>query len=316
MQREIYKIQSTNERLALGARMRNAIGNVNLPDLDPFILLDEFIGEGSSGFPDHPHRKFCIYIYVFCRRNLNLNFHFKGGFEAISYVIEGNFYHEDFKGNKGFLRAGDVQWLTIGRGIVHSETPKYDETNRVRALQLWINLAKKNKMIEPIFQHLAEQNMPKKSLNGVHVKIISGESMDIKSNFKSINPIYFLDFKLDKNASFTQQIPNDLNAFIYVLNGCGIFGYKNEMKAYSHEIIVFTNEGDSISFRNDKDKQLHFILLAGRPLNEIAVKGGSFVMNSHEEINQARHDYLYSRNGFENASNWFSDETKNNKFNY
>jgi quercetin 2,3-dioxygenase len=171
-------------------------------------------------------------------------------------------------------------------------------------------------MIEPIFQHLSEQNMPKKSLNGVHVKIISGESMNIESNFKSINPIYFLDFKLDKNSSFTQQIPNDLNAFIYVLKGCGIFGYKNEMKAYSHEIIVFTNEGDLISFRNDKDEQLHFILLAGRPLNEIVVKGGSFVMNSHEEINQARHDYLYSRNGFENASNWFSDETKNNKFSY
>lgn len=103
MSREIFKIytNATSEHANAGARMRNAIGNSQLPDSDPFLLLDEFVGEGSKGFPDHPHR----------------------GFEAVSYVLEGSFYHEGFKGHRGFLKEGDLQWLSVGRGIVHSEVP-------------------------------------------------------------------------------------------------------------------------------------------------------------------------------------------------
>ena len=240
MSREVYKIVSNNENtMKGGAKLRHIIASTSeVPDLDPFILLDEFNADGASGFPDHPHR----------------------GFEAISYVLQGSFKHEDFNGHKGIIRAGDLQWLTAGKGIVHSETPQYNESTHVRALQLWINLSQKNKMIEPSYQFLAKSTILRKITDGVRVKVIAGESMGIKSSLDTLTPTYFLDFKLEKNAQFTQPIPQNWNAFIYILDGSGVFGNKKPLKADKSQIIVFTN-GDSISFRNERDDCILFYWL-------------------------------------------------------
>lgn len=246
-------------------------------------MLDEFCSKEPAGFPDHPHR----------------------GFETVSYILSGKFIHEDFCGHKGILEPGDLQWMTAGRGIVHCEMPVGKEPSH--GLQLWVNLAKEYKMIEPSYQELKDSEIPKKSENGVHVKVIAGESMGIKSPIYTRTPTMYLDFKLEKGSSFTQQVPNDWNALIFVLNGCGIFGsaIKPE-KAKAHHTLIFSL-GDSIFFKNEESELLHFVLIAGKPINEPVVQHGPFVMNSEEEINQTFKDYRQGKNGFEKAPTWRSE---------
>lgn len=244
-------------------------------------------------FPDHPHR----------------------GFETVSYVLEGAVKHEDFKGNKGIIGPGDLQWMTAGRGIVHCEMPQdYNGSKRHRGLQLWVNLPKQYKMTEPKYQELRDDQIPKKSNNGVHVKIIAGEAMGVKSPVYTLTPTSYLDFKLDKNAQFTQPIPNDWNAFAFVLEGAGVFGTDKQVEVKAHHTVVFS-KGDSITFRNNKDEQLHMVLIFGKPLNEPVVQHGPFVMNTQEEIQQAFIDYQTGKNGFENANTWMSEvKRKQNRY--
>ena len=161
-----------------GARVRRSIGRPELRNLDPFLLLDEFEGSGAegAGFPDHPHR----------------------GFETVSYLLEGEFTHEDFAGNKGVLRPGDLQWMTAGRGIVHSEMPGWDRT---RGLQLWVNLAAEHKMVEPAYQELTSDQIPVASAGGVTAKVIAGKCMGVTSEVRTRTPTYFLDFTLTPGMS-------------------------------------------------------------------------------------------------------------------
>ena len=157
-----------------------------LRNFDPFLLLDEFKNYGPSpGFPDHPHR----------------------GFETVTYMISGKVIHEDFNGHEGVIGPGDLQWMTAGRGIMHSEMPISEGPNDLNwGLQLWVNLPQKLKMIEPAYQELLDKDIPKVSRDGVYVKIISGESMGVKSTVYTRTPTMYLDFKLDKGASFTQEV--------------------------------------------------------------------------------------------------------------
>lgn len=294
--REVVQVYENREQSeGEGARVRRSIGNRELRNLDPFLMLDEFYGDGKNGFPDHPHR----------------------GFETVTYVLEGAVSHEDFKGNKGVIGPGDLQWMTAGRGIVHSEMPQDDGSGskRHRGLQLWINLAKQYKMIEPKYQELRDAQIPKKSENGVHVKIIAGEAMGVKSPVYTLTPTAYLDFKLDKNAQFTQPIPSDWNAFAFVLEGTCVFGTDKPTEVKAHHTVVF-NKGDSITFRNNRDEQLHMVLIYGKPLNEPVVQHGPFVMNTQEEIQQTFHDYQFGKNGFENAPKWVSEELKRRQRRY
>ena len=200
--------------------------------------------------------------------------------------------------------------LTAGKGVVHCDVPEYNESSRVRALQLWINLEKNNKMNDAKYQYLKNSNIPRKSCNGVHVKIIAGESMGIRSEIvETLTPTYYLDFKLEKNAEFTQPLPADYNSFVFILEGSGIFGKMKTVVASKGDTLIFTL-GDSVNFKNENNEQLHFILLAGKMLNEPIARGGPYVMNTHEEIQQARSDYKNGKNGFENAPNWLSTEMK------
>ncbi|ESN94993.1 hypothetical protein HELRODRAFT_193693 [Helobdella robusta] len=156
MKRVVKKVLSHWENEGVGARVRRSIGRPELKNLDPFLLLDELSGRPPAGFPDHPHR----------------------GFETVSYLLSGNIRHEDFMGNKGDLGAGDVQWMTAGRGVVHSEMLHGDEVTH--GLQLWVNLSKKDKMIAPSYQELPAEKIPTAAKDGVKVKVIAGESLEAK----------------------------------------------------------------------------------------------------------------------------------------
>ena len=200
------------------------------------------------------------------------------------------------------LDSGDVQFMTAGRGIVHCEIVKADKP--FRGSQLWINLAKKHKMVEPRYKDLLSINIPSKSVNGVTVKVMSGESMGLKVPSYTYTPIYYLDFRLETNATFTQPLPIDWNAFILVLDGTAVIGNKL-VEADTHNTALLT-KGDSVSFRNEKKQLLRLVLVAGEPINEPVVMNGPFVMNTEAEIKQAYKDLEMFKNGFENARTWRS----------
>ena len=198
--------------------------------------------------------------------------------------------------------------MTAGKGIVHSEMPVGEEA--CIGLQLWINLPREHKMMEPRYQELRDAEIPRATQNGVHVKVIAGESMGIKSPIYTITPTLYLDFKLDQSSQFSQPIPKDWNAFIFVLKGTGVFGEgNNAIESEAHHTLVL-DKGESILFKNDKDQQLHLVLIAGKPINEPIVQHGPFVMNTDEEIRNTIKDYRYGLNGFQKAAGWQSENTK------
>ena len=270
-----------------GAKVRRSIGRHELRNLDPFLLLDEFQGnaDDGAGFPDHPHR----------------------GFETVSYLLEGQFVHEDFTGRKGKMGPGDLQWMTAGRGIVHSEMPGNCLT---RGLQLWVNLRQKDKMVEPAYQEHLSEDIPSSKTDGVTVKVIAGESMGIKSIVRTRTPTYYLDFTLDpinhtSCPTFIQDIPPGWTTFAYVLAGKVSFG---DRIVHSHHTAVFSSEEDKVEFRNATKELAHFVLISGEPINEPIFQHGPFVMNSENEIREAIRDYQNCQNGFEHARTWKSKE--------
>ncbi|XP_066510489.1 pirin-like isoform X2 [Hoplias malabaricus] len=188
-------VLSVEQSEGVGARVRRSIGGRRLKNLDPFLLLDEFRVSKPAGFPDHPHR----------------------GFETVTYLLSGVSAHEDFCGHYGKLEAGDLQWMTAGRGVVHAEMPMSDEP--IHGLQLWVNLRKADKMVEPQYQELKNQQIPKPSKDGVTVTIISGESLGVKSKVYTRTPTIYLDFRLKQGSKYVQPVPSGWTAFIYTLSG-------------------------------------------------------------------------------------------------
>ena len=283
-----------------GARVRRSIGRPELRNLDPFLLLDEFEGSGAegAGFPDHPHR----------------------GFETVSYLLEGEFTHEDFAGNKGVLKPGDLQWMTAGRGIVHSEMPGWERT---RGLQLWVNLASEYKMVEPQYQELSADQIPVAAKDGVSVKVIAGTSLGVSSQVRTRTPTYYLDITLAPGASHRQEVPDGWTTFVYILEGKLKFGDK---AVDAHNTVLFSHDGDDVEILNEADIQGHCVLIAGRPIGksknhrntnqyvtltftgEPIAQHGPFVMNTQEEILQAFQDFQQGKNGFEKARKWKSVE--------
>ena len=280
--RKITKIvESKWQGEGRGARVRRSIGRPELKNLDPFLLFDEFAGNGAegAGFPDHPHR----------------------GFETVSYLLEGHFIHEDFTGRKGFLYPGDLQWMTAGRGIMHSEMPGNEPT---RGLQLWVNLKSEDKMVEPEYQELVSNDIPIVEKNGVKVKVIAGKSFGVISEVRTRTPTYYLDFELAKNSEETvQEVPEGWTTFVYILEGEVNFSGET-VKA--HHTAVFGG-GDCIKFSNADTRSSRFIMISGEPIGEPIVQHGPFVMNTEEEIEQAITDYQRGQNGFEKVRTWKSD---------
>jgi len=248
-----------------GVKLRRSLGQSNFARLDPFLMLDEFSSDDAAdyiaGFPAHPHR----------------------GFETVTYILDGHMLHEDHLGNKGNLKSGGVQWMTAGRGIIHSEMPQQDR-GRMRGFQLWINLPANEKMKPASYRDLQASEIPEVVLpGGGKVRVIAGSVDGTNAPVKpGATDATYLDVYLPAGATFRQPVKDGYNAFAYVYEGA-LEGIPERSAA------VFTTEGD-VEVKAAKDGA-RFILLAGRPIGEPIVQYGPFVMNTREEIDQAIRDY-------------------------
>ena len=255
-----------------GVNLTRIIANPGLDMLDPFLLLDEFDSNDPddyiAGFPPHPHR----------------------GFETITYMLNGKFRHKDTAGNEGYLTDGSVQWMTAGRGIIHSEIPEQTE-GLVRGFQLWLNLPKEKKMIEPVYNDIPAEKIPTIQFQGGEAKIIAGTFSGVTGPGRSHTGMLYYDISLDASADINIPINDKWNGFCYVYEGeisCG----KIVSKSY---LAILSTEG---LFRcTATTNNTRFILVAGMPLNEPVARGGPFVMNTRDEILQAFEDYQAGRLG-------------------
>ena len=248
-----------------GVKLRRSLGQSNFARLDPFLMLDEFSSDDAAdyiaGFPAHPHR----------------------GFETVTYILDGHMLHEDHLGNKGNLKSGGVQWMTAGRGIIHSEMPQQDR-GRMRGFQLWINLPAKDKMKPASYRDLEATDIPEVALpGGGKVRVIAGSVSGTNAPVKpGATDATYLDVHLPAGATFRQPVKDGYNAFAYVYEGA-LDGIP------AHNAAVFTTEGDvEVKAASEGAR---FILLAGKPIGEPVVQYGPFVMNTREEIEQAIRDY-------------------------
>lgn len=279
-------LQVTNAKTTLegeGFVVHRAFPNGSLREFDPFLLLDEMgpieISSGEAkGAPDHPHR----------------------GFETVTYMIDGVFEHKDSQGHSGKIKTGDVQWMTAGSGVIHSEMPEKEFVQKggiLHGFQLWINLPKKDKMMKPRYQELPSKKIPTAQNDGVQVKVIAGESMGEKAIIETRTPIMYLHFTLQPNAQVVQTIPQNYNAFAYVINGKGLFGDK-QISAHKEQIVLFEQDGNEIIIKASNDiSSLDVLLIAGVPLGEPVARYGPFVMNTEDEIKQAILDYNTGKMG-------------------
>ncbi len=255
-----------------------------LDHFDPFLLLDEMgpsdLGPGEAkGAPDHPHR----------------------GFETVTYMLEGAMEHQDSQGNRGRLRPGDVQWMTAGAGVVHSEMPEAKFAaagGRMHGFQLWVNLPKRDKMMKPRYQEVPAVRIPMASSEdgGVRVKVLAGAALGARAVIETRTPIIYLDCELASGAAFSQPVPRDYNAFAYVVSGTGAFG-SDSLPAGPHDAILFGSDGDEVALAASREKPLRTLLIAGAPLGEPIARHGPFVMNTRNEILQAIEDYQSGRLG-------------------
>jgi hypothetical protein len=272
--RRVIKGMPTSD--GAGVKLRRVIGQPQLPDLDPFLMLDEFGTERAedyiAGFPDHPHR----------------------GFETVTYMLDGRMRHKDNHGNEGVLVPGSVQWMTAGRGLVHSEMPEQQE-GRMRGFQLWLNLPAREKMTAPKYQEFGPERIPTAAPSpGVVVKVIAGNAAGIVGPIlqPATDPTY-LDLALQPQAEFVHTLPSDHAAFLYVFEGEVVVGDEAQ-PVRTHELAVLS-EGMQVRLRGGAAGQARAILVAGRPLKEPVAKYGPFVMNTREELQQAFVDFQNGR---------------------
>jgi len=260
-----------------GVRLTRVIGGPALPDLDPFLLLDEFGTDRPedyiAGFPEHPHR----------------------GFETVTYMLDGRMRHKDNHGNEGLLTPGSVQWMTAGRGLVHSEMPEQQE-GRMRGFQLWVNLPAKDKMSQPRYQEFPAGDIPEvHPSSGVTVKVIAGEIGGTHGPISqpATDPLYF-DIALEAGASWEFSLPEGHSAFAYLFEGEADIGEGSEARRLeTHELAVLG--GGNVFKARSLGKPVRLILVAGRPLREPVARYGPFVMNTKQEVMQAFVDFQEGR---------------------
>jgi len=259
-----------------GVKLTRVIGQPKLDSLDPFLLLDEFGSEAATdyiaGFPEHPHR----------------------GFETVTYMLDGRMRHRDNHGNSGLLESGSVQWMTAGRGIVHSEMPE-QEHGLMRGFQLWVNLAAKDKMMAPRYQDIAPSKIPTaEPAPGVKVRVVAGDMFGVRGPVDgiAIEPVY-LDIALEPGAKLPVPLPEHHSAFAYVFEGDAV---QVGAEALGLRELGVLSQGDAVELALvDDAKPARVLLVAGRPLNEPVARYGPFVMNTPEQIVQAMQDYQAGR---------------------
>ncbi|OEL38144.1 Pirin-like protein, partial [Dichanthelium oligosanthes] len=221
----------------------------------------------------------------------------------------GGVSYHDFSGHKGTINTGDVQWLTAGRGVVHAEVPAGQGVQR--GINVWINLSAEDKMVEPMYQDLASHDIPTAGEGGVSVKVIAGECLDARSPIRPRTPALCLDVALRPGARLRQHVPRGWSACAYVIDGEAVFGGATaSASAGARTLVVFGGDGDCVDVRAEEGHAVagaRVMLVAARPHGETVVRDGPFVMNSREELEQAREDFRHRRNGFEMADGWTSD---------
>lgn len=254
-----------------GVTLTRVLGQRLQRRLDPFLMLDAFGSDDPddyiAGFPDHPHR----------------------GFETVTYMIAGRMRHRDSAGHEGLLETGGVQWMTAGRGVIHSEIPEQSE-GRMEGFQLWLNLPRTHKMAQPWYKDFTHADLPRFLTDaGVAVTVIAGQSHGVSGvvHRETTAPLY-LDVHLPAGAQFTQSLPADHNAFLYVYRGAVQVG---ERAIPLQRMAILTNDPDAqgVTMRAIDDARV--LLVAGHPLREPIVQHGPFVMNTEQEIRQAVQDF-------------------------
>ena len=260
-----------------GVRLTRVIGGSALPDLDPFLLLDEFGTDKAedylAGFPSHPHR----------------------GFETVTYMLDGRMRHKDNHGNEGLLTPGSVQWMTAGRGLVHSEMPE-QESGRMRGFQLWVNLPAREKMTAPKYQEFAPERIPQVTpAAGVTVKIIAGDVDGTAGPIiqPATDPVY-LDITLDAGVAWDYALPEGHNVFAYVFEGDLQIGAGDEARPVAQQQMAVLGGGNALHLAAGS-VGARLILVAGRPLREPVMRHGPFVMNTRQELMQAFVDFQEGR---------------------
>jgi redox-sensitive bicupin YhaK (pirin superfamily) len=278
--RQVAKIVTAyRQREGAGFIVRRPFPSATLRHADPFLLLDEMgpveYGPGEAiGAPDHPHR----------------------GFETVTYVLDGEMEHEDSAGHRGRLGAGDVQWMTAGRGIVHSEMPSQtmrQRGGRMHGFQIWVNLPARDKMIAPHYQEIPRLRIPEAATQDglASVRVIAGEALGAKAVIETRTPISFLHWILAPGASLDVPVPPDHAAYVYVFEGA--------VRVAGREVrdgqLAVLGDGNTVHFEAGERAQA--LLLSGVPLRQPVVQYGPFVMNTEREIMQAIEDYQAGRLG-------------------
>jgi hypothetical protein len=235
----------------------------------------------AKGAPDHPHR----------------------GFETVTYMLSGSFRHKDSQGHEGKLTSGDVQWMTAGSGVVHSEEPskEFQRTGgTLHGVQLWVNLPKKDKMIRPHYQEIPAARIPSARTpdGNVEVRVLAGESLGVRAVIETRTPIFYLDFALKPGATVVQPVAGDFNVFAYVVHGPVRFG-GHTADVQRGNMAPFERDGDEIRIEApvENRSEARVLLIGGQPLNEPIARYGPFVMNTQEEIRKAFEDYRSGRMG-------------------
>jgi hypothetical protein len=245
--------------------------------LDPYLMLDAFGSDQAddyiAGFPDHPHR----------------------GFETITYMLQGRMRHRDSAGHEGLITDGGVQWMTAGKGVIHSELPEQRE-GRMAGFQLWLNLAGRDKMCDPWYRDIAATEVPEFERDGAAVKVIAGSSHGVTGAVQRAHtePLY-LDLRLAPGAVFEQALPADHNAFVYVYQGALRFDTGCTVPRERMAIFANTPGSDGIRLRADPEQETRLLLIAGKPLGEPIAQYGPFVMNTEAELIQAVRDFQSGR---------------------
>jgi len=277
--RSIKKIFTAKPVLeGAGVHLNRAFGYYELPQFDPFLLLDDFRNDDPAkylkGFPWHPHR----------------------GIETITYMLEGFAEHGDSMGNKGKIGRGDVQWMTAGSGIIHQEMPKPGPDNKMYGFQLWANLPASHKMMDPRYQDIKSADIPEAELdNGVKIRIICGEVNGISGPVKDIviEPEY-LDITIPAGVEYSHPTKKGHTVFVYVIGGSMEtwgHGGGEEGDFIGNRTLILFDDGDQVTLKAAEGEPVRFLLVAGKPLHEPISWGGPIVMNTKEELNRAFEEY-------------------------
>lgn len=251
-----------------GVRLKRSIATNTLDYLDPFLLFDHFGSENPddyiAGFPMHPHR----------------------GIETVTYMLAGQVHHKDSLGNSGVIGAGDVQWMTSGRGIMHEEMPRQHD-GEMTGFQLWVNLPAELKMSAPHYQEILSEGIPELvRADGVKIRVIAGEVEGVQGPVTeiAIDPVY-LDVMVPPGTVFSMAVEREHTVFAYVFEGEGRFGGEDTREIVGHPSMIIFGEGDEMRVKTDGG-HVRFLLVMGKPLHEPVARYGPFVMNTREEINQ------------------------------